>query len=313
MSPGHAARTARPPPRGGHRARGRRRHSGPHRTRRTARGSGCASPPWEGRDTGWGRSSAPSGPGSLPGRLVRPLGLSASRPPPPALGSAQDAAPRPASRPARLRRTCHLGPGRPDRAPRPGPGLSSAQCRGGAIESPPASPARAARRPASALAAGRHFLPVAAAAGSACRGGRREASRGGRRDSPTLPGRPSASHRAPRRAARGHGSGAPRLRPGRAQVGRGWGLSAGPAAGVRAGWGPGASRRRRHLPAARPLRGRPGTARTPASQKRGVSVCRLRGVLPCALRRLKGAAELGKGAAAPAGWGQRVSGGAERE
>lgn len=117
---------------------------------------------------------------------------------------------------------------------RPGPpphGLPAA-----ATDGPAASAAPAAPRPASALAADRHFRPRAATAGSAWRGGRRDGSAPPRVAGPRPVGRRAGSPRG-RRGVGGSGAAAPvpwRLphsgvspasRPGRAggraQVGRG--------------------------------------------------------------------------------------------
>lgn len=265
------------------------------------------SPSW-GEKTSWKKLPAPSGeirtgpwpPAPRPQLPFQPLwavalgfiGVSASRPragglpaPPPTPGSSQDAAsPPPASRAAGLRWPRHLGPGpgRPDRAPLPRPGTSSAQS-GRAIECAPASSARAAQRRASAVAAREHFLP-SAAAGSACRGGRRDGS------APLL-----AAGRVPSGAARGQrgqarGSSAAPAGTGRPALGRGLpggrSRAPGPRAGGRSGAASGgrvaspetrcqggvsgseASRRRLSTPPAScraaPRPQRPATARTPA-------------------------------------------------
>lgn len=177
--------------------------------------------------------------------------LGVSPRPPPTPGSSQDAAsPPPASRAAGLRWPRHLGPGpgRPDRAPLPRPGASSAQS-GRAIECAPASSARAAQRRASAGAASEHFLP-SAAAGSACRGGRRDGS------APLLvAGRvPSGAARGQRGQARG--SSAAPAGTGRPGLGRGVPGGRSTAPGPRAGWPVWSSFRRPGCEPRNPVSGR---------------------------------------------------------
>lgn len=214
-------------------------------------------------------------PSRLPGPAARPLSLSAprpslpaSRPPPDLSARVQLSRPRPSPRAGNFLRAV------PGPRHREGPETH-----------------RLERRSASALAAYRHFrASPAAEVPAAGDDGRRRAGAAG--TGTTLPRRPAASHRAPRGAAQvGAGSAgqACGFRPGQAQVCRGWvaasraGLGAGPDAGVWAGLDPGIFCRR-HQAAAQSLRGRPATARTPASEKRGVPVCRLQGPWrePCA-------------------------------
>lgn len=84
------------------------------------------------------------------------------------------------------------GQGPVAQTPSPRPGPSPRGLPAPATDGQPASPAKAARRPTSALAAHWHFRPSAAAGGSVWRGGCREG--------PHLPGLPA---RVPSGAARG--------------------------------------------------------------------------------------------------------------